>query len=518
MSWLFTDMDRVEAKPKGFVAFPFQVAAVEAIARRLKDAMSCYAVLATGTGKTEIAWLLIEYLDATSGALVISPRIELVGQTADRLRSRGMPCGVEQGANRSDDDVTVACYDSLLSRRRYERFLGRTKLVIVDESHLNYTRSALQMLGYFREHGAKIVGLTATPRVGKKDPLSRWYGECAFTYLYRDALNDGFLVPAKVMLVTLEEMDLSSLATKYGDYDQTKVDRWMRQERPMQAVRSLIEQTHGGKPSVVFVQSIAYAELLRDQLARTGLYASIVHSKMDGEERRQHLRDFEDGTVNIVINVQCLTLGWDHPPVENLYIARPTMSHDLYGQMFGRGTRPLPGVINGLDTAEERRAAIAASAKPCFTIYDIADSSVHNALVTAADVLHPELNATVRKRVREQQARKRQVIDIDAAVAAEQQRLAQEQAAQDMLEMSKRNGLVGNGRFSMRERDAFAQAERPEKRRRYTVMLFGKYKRQPFHVVPTDYLRWFTTNINCKNESFMAAVRSEYAKRLTGQG
>lgn len=518
MAWLFDVKDRCDPQPRGFVPFPFQEAAVDSLDRGLERADSCYGVLATGTGKTEIARMLIERRGAMDGALVISPRVELVGQTADRLRSRGMACGVEQAATRSDAPVTVACYDSLLSRKRYERFLGGTKLVIVDESHLNYTKSALQMLGYFREHGAKVVGLTATPRVGKKDPLSRWYGECAFTYLYRDAMNDGFLVPAKVMLVTLEELDLSACATKYGDYDQAKVDRWMRQERPMQAVRSLIEQTHDNKPSVVFVGSIAHAELLRDQLSRTGLHAAIVHSRMDAEERRQHLRDFEDGTVSIILNVQCLTLGWDHPPVSNLYIARPTMSHDLYGQMFGRGTRPLTGVISGLTTADERKAAIAASAKPHFTIYDIADASVHNQLVTAADVLHPELNATVRKRLREQQRKARVVIDIDAAVVEEQKRLAQEQAAQDMLEMSRRQALLAAGKFSMRERDVFAKADRPQKRRRYTVMLFGKYKRQPFHQVPTDYLRWFTTNINCANKAFMETVRSEYAKRLTNQG
>jgi hypothetical protein len=58
--------------------------------------------------------------------------------------------------------------------------------------------------------------------------------------------------------------------------------------------------------------------------------------------------------------------------------------------MCGRGTRILPGVIEGdgwrLETPDERKAAIAASAKPNVTILDFVGNSRHR-LITSTDVL-----------------------------------------------------------------------------------------------------------------------------------
>jgi hypothetical protein len=84
--------------------------------------------------------------------------------------------------------------------------------------------------------------------------------------------------------------------------------------------------------------------------------------------------------------------------------------------------------------------------------------------------------------------------------------------------MSKRQGLVARGEFSVYERDVFADVELPDRRGRgYSVMLWGKYKREPFHKVPTHYIQW--TLENCKaparHPGYFPALRSEIARRLT---
>lgn len=512
------DGEPVAPKRLGFAYRPYQERSVRDIVSCLAQHHSCYVVSATGTGKTEIFCRLIDEMNARDGALVVSPRIELVDQTAERLRSRGIPCGIERAHLTSHERVTVACYDSLLKRKRYERFIGMTKLVIVDESHMNYTKASQQMLGYFREAGAKVVGFTATPRIGKADPLSEWYGPCAFTYLYADAVQDAYLCSAKIWLSVLEGLDIDKCGkTSTGDVNLNSPEfiRWCRQERSVQPVRALIEQNHEGKPCVAFVPRIDFAELLRDALSRTGIHASIVHSRMDPQERRQHLLDFEDGTNNVIINVGVLTMGWDFPPVAKLFLCRPTFSNDLYGQMFGRGCRPLPGVIDGLETVAERRAAIAASAKPHFEVYDFCDVTRHSKLVTAADILYPQLTQEVRERVKRKSKPGVEALPLDEIVAAEQAALAREQAARDLLEMSKRKALVADARFSHYERDPFAEPEMAERRSRYTVMLWGKYKRKPFHLVPSHYIKWTLENCNSpkKHPGYFPALRSELTRR-----
>lgn len=508
-----------EAKPAtaGITLRPYQQQAVAAVVDMLREHDSCLLTQATGTGKTEVASALIDEMDARDGTVICSPFIDLVGQTAARFRSRGIPCGVEQGFLRSSEPVTVACYASLLSRKRYEQFLGKTKLLIVDESHLNYTPASLKMLGYFREAGTKIVGMTASPQRGSGDPLTAWYGPVAFDYPYERAVEDGYLEPTKLWTVVLEDLDLSGFRGRFGDFDQEKVDALLRSEANVQAVASGVEQHYEGKPSVVFCQSIKHAEMLREILWRRDIQTAIVHSRMEPDERRQHLRDFEEGTVPIVLNVGCLTTGWDHPPLAKLFIARPTKSKSLYIQMFGRGTRILPGVIDGLHTAKDRRAAIAASAKPFTEVFDFTDTSRHCDLRSGVEVLAPELEGELLKRVRKATEGRQKPAEVDAVIAEERAAMAREEAARHALDVEKRKSLTAHGRFAVYERDVFAEAERPERPQRTWYienhMLFGKFKGQKIRTVDTGYLRWVINESSCKNRIHVEAIRREVARR-----
>jgi len=81
-------------------------------------------------------------------------------------------------------------------------------------------------------------------------------------------------------------------------------------------------------------------------------------------------------------------------------MARPTMSASLCEQMIGRGDRPLPGVVDGpgKETVEQRREAIAASAKPDCLVVDVSGNLGKHKLATAVDVLGGEVSDEIRVR------------------------------------------------------------------------------------------------------------------------
>jgi len=60
---------------------------------------------------------------------------------------------------------------------------------------------------------------------------------------------------------------------------------------------------------------------------------------MPKPDRRDVLRRFASGEVDVVTNCQVLTEGFDEPRVDCIIMARPTKSRLLYAQMVGRGTR-----------------------------------------------------------------------------------------------------------------------------------------------------------------------------------
>jgi superfamily II DNA or RNA helicase len=513
----------VVRKPKPYTPRPYQVTAADRIYLALMDTDRCGMYVATGCGKTEIAALLCQRDWSGKGILFITPRRELVGQSAERLTLRGVPCGIEMAEQRSDETVTVACYASLQSRKRYRRFLGTVGLIIVDESHLNYSRSALQMLKEFREWGAKVVGMTASPPSKKDVQLEEHYGEAAFVYDYAQAVADGFLVACKMHLCVLEDLDLSRFKASFGDFDQARLDKLMREKANVAGVGAMIEKYWDGQESVVFCSSIAHAEAVRDDLISRGIGASIVHSQMDPEEQKLHLRDFMEGNSKIVINVGILTLGWDAPNVRKLFVARCTASTCLYMQIFGRGTRTLPGVIDGLDTVEERLAAIAASDKPFFEVYDITDSSRHNDLKTALDVLKPTLDNRLMKRVKNRIARQPVAPEeVDAVIEAERKALAAEQQALDRIELQKRLHIKVGGSVTAYERDTFADAEaRPrwgERQKTQDIwwMPFGRFKGRGFKQIHAEcpwYLPYMIKKQRITNESLARNIRKFLSSR-----
>ena len=133
-------------------------------------------------------------------------------------------------------------------------------------------------------------------------------------------------------------------------------------------------------------------------------------------------------------------------------MGRPTKSRSLYSQMVGRSTRPLPGVVDGPETAEARKAAIAASAKPSCLVVDFVGNAGRHKLITSADILGGKVSEEALeravKRVSETGGPVNMTEALDEAEAElrEQRRLA---------EAARRANLVAKARFTTQSVDPF---------------------------------------------------------------
>ena len=68
---------------------------------------------------------------------------------------------------------------------------------------------------------------------------------------------------------------------------------------------------------------------------------SLVYGDMSAATRKKAIADFKDrdNPVNIIINYDILTTGFDSTNIDCVFITRPTKSVILYSQMIGRGLR-----------------------------------------------------------------------------------------------------------------------------------------------------------------------------------
>jgi len=491
-----------------FVERPYQADAREAVQNIFADEGAPSSVLielATGLGKTEIfTQIMKEWEDGR--CLVIAPYITLISQAAKKIYIRtGVEPAIEQAHNWSVEtpwgrsDFIGASKDTLISGtpKRYKR-LRDVGLVIVDEAHLSITKAWEELINHYRDQGAKVLGVTATARRHDKQSMKNIYEKCAFQYGITSAVPDGWLVPAMTDCIQLESLDLSDVGTTgtaYGrDFNQVQLNRLLENSETIFEIADITARETAKKKTVVYCSSVEEARLVAERLVDSyGIKADWIASdvsKCTPQHRREALRSFQEDSEGLthICNVGILTTGWDFPGLECIVMAKPTRSRTLYTQIFGRGTRPLPGVVDfDGSSPETRKAAIATSRKPHFKMIDLVDASLAHKIITCVDVMAGTLGIEEIERAKKNILEADQAGGIDEALLEAAKEIKIEREAR---ERSERARIEARAKYTKRRIDAHAPLAEAGVRtkRRGARMLFGRYRGMLVEDVPTWYL------------------------------
>ena len=142
-----------------------------------------------------------------------------------------------------------------------------------------------------------------------------------------------------------EEIDKIRVVASAHGYDDFSKDALetigKNKSRNLQIMKKLQELNMQGKPTIVFACSVKHAQLLSAMLTLNNVPNAVVYGDMPIHERTAAIERFKDTNdkMNIIINYEVLTTGFDATNIECVFIARPTQSIVLYSQMIGRGLR-----------------------------------------------------------------------------------------------------------------------------------------------------------------------------------
>lgn len=368
---------------------PYQSEAVSRIVRELETRRATLLVLPTGCGKTVVFCEVVRhFIAAGRRVLVLAHRDELLQQAADKLGKASVESiGIEKASVREDGEAVVVASVQTLRGERLRRFSPDAfGLVVVDECHHARSSTYMAIAAYFT--GARLLGVTATPDRMDGQGLGAVFESCAHRYALKDAIRDGWLVPLDCRTVKVEGLDLRKVRTTAGDLNNGDLEAILAHEKQLHAVAGPLTALAGARSTVLFGVTIKHAEALAAIINRYKPgSARSISGQTPLSERRATLRAFELGDFQTLVNCALLTEGFDMPSLSCVAVARPTKSRGLYVQMIGRGTRPLPGIVEGLDTAHARREAIANSAKPNVLVLDFVGVSSRHRLACADDVL-----------------------------------------------------------------------------------------------------------------------------------
>ena len=283
--------------------------------------------LPTGSGKTLIAATMA----AGKRCIFTVPRLELVNQTHAKFLQSGIEAGVIQGYNELTDasrPVQVASIQTLRKRQ-----IPEAGLVFIDEAHIIQTFYS----DWFTRpewSTTAFVGLSATPWA---KGMGKLYQELIVGTTTQDLIDQGYLSNFRVFAPA--HPDLRGIRTVRGDYDETELGAAMDKVPLVADIADTWLKLGRGRPTLCFGVNRIHAEHIQQKFLQAGVRAGYIDCFTKDEERRAIREKFSSGELEVVCNVDVLTMGvdWD---VRCIILARPTKSEMKFVQIVGRGLRP----------------------------------------------------------------------------------------------------------------------------------------------------------------------------------
>ena len=328
--------------------FDYQEDMKERIEKALRLHRSVMAQMPTGTGKTYLLTAVIDSFVSNNPmekVWIVAHRRELVSQIDETVRKFHS----YSASNTSSLLSSVKAMSIQWLMRHYDEIEEEPGMIVIDEAHHALAKTYKEMWERFPK--AKFLGLTATP--------CRLNGK-GFTDLF-DILVQSWSVPEFISKGRLATYDFVSIKSDGmtqrlidslqkrgadGDYQNKEMDMLLNKKPSIERLYQSLEEFGKDRKGIVYAINISHAQKITKQYQEHGVKAIAIDSKTPAAERQQDIEAFKKGDIQVLVNVDIFSEGFDCPDVEFVQLARPTLSLAKYLQMVGRGLRVAKGKKN----------------------------------------------------------------------------------------------------------------------------------------------------------------------------
>ncbi len=328
--------------------FDYQEDMKERIEKALRLHRSVMAQMPTGTGKTYLLTAVIDSFVSNNPmekVWIVAHRRELVSQIDETVRKFHS----YSTSNTSSLLSSVKAMSIQWLMRHYDEIEEEPGMIVIDEAHHALAKTYKEMWKRFPK--AKFLGLTATP--------CRLNGK-GFTDLF-DVLVQSWDVPEFISKGRLATYDFVSIKSDGmtqrlinslqkrgadGDYQNKEMDMLLNKKPSIERLYQSLEEYGKDRKGIVYAINISHAQKITKLYQEHGVKAIAIDSKTPATERQQDIEAFKKGDIQVLVNVDIFSEGFDCPDVEFVQLARPTLSLAKYLQMVGRGLRVAKGKKN----------------------------------------------------------------------------------------------------------------------------------------------------------------------------
>jgi superfamily II DNA or RNA helicase len=292
-------------------------------------------VSAQGTGKRFMGVHLSTKFKRT--LFIVHEENLLMQAVEDFEKFHPMQVGIVKAArNEMTTKIVVASIQTLI--RRVEQFDSEEfDLVVIDETHLFMAKTWMKAVKFFTPK--LLIGLTATACRADGLGMDNLYDKIVFEYSMEQAIKEGYLAQIDAIRIKTH-VSLDSTHKAMGDF---KIDELANAvdtpERNKLVVDSYVK--YGlGRQGLAFACETQHAIHLNEAFLAQGIRSAIVVSNKDvTEDKQEVVASFKRRELDVLVNINILSTGFDYNNIGILMMARPTQSLALYLQQIGRCDR-----------------------------------------------------------------------------------------------------------------------------------------------------------------------------------
>lgn len=287
----------------------------------------------TGTGKTYLmATVIREYLhwQPDTQVLVVAHRRELLEQIRQTLTVLGL----------SNLQTRV---ESIQKLSRHTKEQGcQPALVIVDEAH--HVLAKTYRILWDKWPKAKFLGLTATPCRLNGAAFTDLFDTLLQSWTIQEFIDKGWLsdfeyVSASPDSRIIKQIRLMKKRSADGDYQTKELATVMDVPESIEHLYRTYRQFANGKKGIVYAIDCEHGRHITEYYSGRGVSCAMIDARTPAEERLHIVEEYRRGEMDVLVNVDIFSEGFDCPEVEFIQLARPTLSLSRYLQQVGRGMR-----------------------------------------------------------------------------------------------------------------------------------------------------------------------------------
>jgi superfamily II DNA or RNA helicase len=314
--------------------FRHQEVVKSSLRNELKKHKKVLLMAHTGFGKTILSKNIIDSLISKGYSVLFTvPRIKLAIQTKEKFGYGNLILGNKTENNNSL--CTIASLQSLYERKITNKF----DYIFIDECHFA-EGSKYQNYIFENYNHSTIIGLSATP-IDQNGYLLQGYDSLVNAISMKYMIDNGYLTDVDVYTSKVQP-DLSDVKIINGDYNNKEATEVLKENKILTNTVDEWVRLGSDLKTIVFASSIDHSEELKAEFIKRGYTANTVHSKMKENEIENVYSDFRHDKIQLLINVDMATFGFDEPSLRCMLFARAIKSLRLYKQMVGRGIRKFP--------------------------------------------------------------------------------------------------------------------------------------------------------------------------------